>query len=239
MPQIIPTDHTIYWTAKQAGMLVHIGETPPEAITASGHELTQADNENGLLNDLVGFESEFPALPAQGEAVEAKQIYNYDGTLVMARQSHTRTEHDPAAIPALFVIHQIEGDGYLDWVIGEYLEKGKIRRYNNQLYVVTSPLLTVAGQTPDIVPAHYQPYVPPGDTWTDSGATYQGVIGAGVCNVSDTSPFGAGQSIRIGTVETSVVSIWTPGAPGVLQFPVGDTMALDAVANGTMIEIQQ
>jgi hypothetical protein len=56
----------------------------------------------------------------------------------------------------------------------------------------------------------------PPKTWQDSGATYVSLVGAGVIRVSNTAPFSPGLLIRISGLETTVNTIFTPGANGIL-----------------------
>jgi len=80
---------------------------------------------------------------------------------------------------------------------------------------------------------------PQGDTWTDSGATFEGVVGGGVINVSDTSVFQTPEPIRIGTVEVNATSVWTPGAPGILAIDATPTNLQFSTPNGTPVEVQR
>ena len=79
---------------------------------------------------------------------------------------------------------------------------------------------------------------PPGDTWNDSGATFEGVVGGGVIWVSDTSLFQTPEPIRIGTVEITANSIWSAGTPGILAVSATPVeLQFGNTANGTAIEV--
>ena len=79
---------------------------------------------------------------------------------------------------------------------------------------------------------------PPGDpVWTASGATFEGVVGGGVISVSDTSVFSFPESIRIGSIEITANSVFTPGAPGVILVSETSTDLQFNTPNGTIIEV--
>lgn len=52
-------------------------------------------------------------------------------------------------------------DLYEDWVVGESVEVGDVRRYNGKLYKVIQAHTTQADWTPDSVPALWNEYTPP------------------------------------------------------------------------------
>ena len=52
-------------------------------------------------------------------------------------------------------------DLYEDWVVGESVSVGDVRRYNGKLYKVIQAHTTQADWTPDSVPALWNVYTPP------------------------------------------------------------------------------
>jgi len=83
--------------------------------------VTQLGDATGISNDLTAIIGEGEAaflaaaqdspavvgyhpLPAAGTELQAGEIYGYAGGLVIIRQSHRRTEHAPADVPALWQV---------------------------------------------------------------------------------------------------------------------------------------
>jgi len=104
---------------------------------------------------------DIPDLPDAGVPVTKDRIYLYKPateetpeSLVICRQSHTRTEHAIEDIPALFTFHRDNTDD-LEWIPNELVKNGWKRWYNGKQYECLTPveMLTVVGQTPDITPA--------------------------------------------------------------------------------------
>jgi len=90
------------------------------------------------------------------------------------------------------------------------------------------------------IDADGNPVEPPaGDTWTNSGATFEGVVGGGVINVSDTSVFQTPEAIRIGGIEVNATSVFTPGAPGILAIDSTPSELQFETPNGTPIEVRR
>jgi hypothetical protein len=96
-----------------------------------------------------------PDLPTEGEVL--KGMYNYNGQVVYCREKHDRTIYDPADIPNLFTTFRTNSDT-LEWIPNELVQQGWKRMYNGIQYEMIQPskVLTVEGQTPDIVPALWQ-----------------------------------------------------------------------------------
>jgi hypothetical protein len=96
-------------------------------------------------------------LPEMGQAIVKDKIYRFESDdgfppLVIARQDHTRTEHDPKIIPALFSFFRENADD-LEWIPNEKVDLGWKRMWNDKQYEVIQPHMTVIGQTPDLTPA--------------------------------------------------------------------------------------
>jgi hypothetical protein len=99
-------------------------------------------------NDLSTVDAElFEMLPEIGQQVEKGVIYNYNGNAVMAMQSHTRTEHAPETVPALFSVYRAD-TGDLDWQENEIVEIGAIRTYSDQKYEALQKHQSVSSWTP-------------------------------------------------------------------------------------------
>jgi len=148
---------------------------------------------------------DYAALPAMGEPVTAGVIYNDSGNLVVARQTHNRTEHDVSTIPALFAVWRTGASGDLDWVDQEQVEVGMRRVFDGVLYECLQAHQTQSDWTPPAVPALWKVVVTetPTDDWTP-GVTYA---------VDDVVMYNE-QEWRCAQAHTALAH-WYPGAPGV------------------------
>ena len=89
-------------------------------------------------------------LPEMGQLVEAKKVYAWNGQNVIARQEHTRTEHDPDTVPALFSVYREAYDG-IEWIANEPVLVGNQRKHNDIMYEVITAHTTEF--SPDLAPA--------------------------------------------------------------------------------------
>jgi len=103
-------------------------------------------------------------LPAAGTELQAGEIYGYAGGLVIVRQSHTRTEHAPADVPALFSVYRA-GGGVQAWIANEPVMIGTHRTYGGVEYVCLRAHTTQADWTPPATPALWQVYTAPSVNW--------------------------------------------------------------------------
>ena len=122
MPHFRATDRPVWWAV--GNPIVASGMTEAGGLTVTGLDLFNAEDENAFLLSVVDSAGDFNPLPAMGGWCEAGVIYSYDDDLVICRQSHARTEHDPADIPALFTVYREDAGEALDWVAGERVEIG-------------------------------------------------------------------------------------------------------------------
>ncbi|HKK43088.1 MAG TPA: carbohydrate-binding protein, partial [Bacteroidales bacterium] len=101
------------------------------------------------------------------------KMYDYNGKVVLCRQDHLRTEHDPETVPALFSFYR-EDTGDLDWIVNESVEIGSIRTYNGIKYECIQAHMTLQGWEPDKTPALWKVYqeAPPVGAWS-SGVAYK------------------------------------------------------------------
>ena len=182
MPTLIPTDRPIIWRVKDDGS--H-GTTRLAEVTAVSQFVTHiaGEGEQAFLDAVVADGDAYPALPRQGTELERGEIYDDGGTLVMVRQSHTRTEHDPADVPALFLVWRADAGDVLEWVVGEQVYVGTLRIYDGTTYECIQAHVTQRDWTPPSVPALWQVYTPPGgtDEWA-AGVAYTGDNTAGAGN---------------------------------------------------------
>ena len=126
-------------------------------------------------------------LPEMGQPVVKDKIYKHESDdgfppLVIARQNHVRTEHDPKTVPALFSFFR-ENSDTLEWIMNEWVELGWKRVYGGKTYEVIQAHQTQSDWTPPATPALWKIYVDPliVSEWTypigyivDQLVTYQG-----------------------------------------------------------------
>ena len=112
----------------------------------------------------------FPQMPSQGTQLSSGEVYLFNDLAYMVRQDHTRTEHDPDTIPALFYRYRILDDGN-DWVEGEWVVEGSKRDYSGVTYTAIQTHQTQLGWEPPNVPALWQADVGPSIAW-QAGTLY-------------------------------------------------------------------
>lgn len=173
MPEISTPAILIRWVAHSSGVL-HYGEiTPDQVVTTGLATLDSAENENEYLGLMASYVDALPEMPLQGTELQAGDIYSFSETVYMVRQSHARTEHDPADVPALFFMHRVDTDD-IEWIAGEWVHVGAERSYLDLTYKVVQAHQTQLGWEPPNVPALWvlqEPIDPPTSDW-QIGATY-------------------------------------------------------------------
>jgi hypothetical protein len=209
MAFISATDAALLHAAIDNNITLAAGITRVGETTISGYELVSSADELEFLALTVGRAGGYNPLPAMGEPVEAGVIYSYEGSLVIARQSHTRTEHDPADVPALFIVWREDADDVLQWIAGEQVHVGTRRIYQDVVYECIQAHVTQSDWTPPAVPALW--VVVPDDAepgeWQPNTAyviddivTYQGITYR--CRQSHTS--------QVGWEPPNVLALWEP-----------------------------
>lgn len=236
MTKIIDNPDAAQFYVVVDGSTVIEGVCSPGDVVATALPATVSSSENEHLAALAAYSDQFPPLPDAGTWLEAGDKYSHAGGVLIVRQSHARTEHDPSTVPNLFLVHREEGDDYLDWIAPEFVTLGVIRIYEGQHYKCIQPHTTQSDWTPPATPALWAEYTPPvsGGEWVDSGETAIAFLGSQVIRVTDTAPFSVDMQIRIGGVEAVVTSIFTPGVNGILIISPHI-----AVTGGEVIEIWQ
>lgn len=203
MAEIKPTDRPVYFAVENAGQIGLTGKTEIGEVTqtAAGKTVHYDADENAFLGKAAGKATNYNPLPAAGASLLAGEIYGYGGGLVIVRQSHTRTEHAPADVPALFSVYRA-GGGVLDWVANETVTVGMHRRYGGVEYVCLQAHTTQADWIPPATPALWLVYAPPSPNWA-VGVAYK--IGDVVLYVPN------GLTYRCIQAHTSQAG-WTPPA---------------------------
>jgi hypothetical protein len=138
----------------------------------------------------------FPPLPPAGTWLEAGKPYQYGDGVVVVRQDHTRTEHEPSTVPALFLVWRESNADALPWIAQEQVYVGTVRTYEGVTYRCIQAHPTE--MPPPEAPALWavvvdsddpQPWVQPtgahdayniGDRVTYDGFTWQSTIDANV-----------------------------------------------------------
>lgn len=134
MPTILPSDRPILYTV--------LAEEPISDVTQVG-DLTGVNealsvvadtDENAYLGALAPHADAFPPLPGAGTALEAGRPYQYGDGVVVVRQDHTRTEHEPSTVPALFLVWRADAGDALPWIAQEQVYVGTLRTYEGVTY---------------------------------------------------------------------------------------------------------
>ena len=143
----------------------HIGVTEPDQVTTSGQpSFTSSSDALLFLQSTSTLPVVYDTLPPIGELLTEGDIYEYQGRLVIVRQTHNRTIFEPSEVPALFAVWREDlPDQVLPWIVGEIVYPGTIREYLAINYECIQQHQTVVGQTPNLVPALWNVYTVPGD----------------------------------------------------------------------------
>lgn len=170
MPHVIADERGMWWAI--GAPIVATGMTETSGCTVTGLPLIAEADETAFLGAVAGqaVGAGVMPLPEQGAWCEAGAIYAHNGGLVICRQSHNRTEHDPADVPALFIVYR-EDTGVLDWIPDEQVHVGTRRMFDSTEYECLQPHVTQADWTPPAVPALWRAVVEPSAEW-QAGVTY-------------------------------------------------------------------
>ncbi len=152
----------------------------------------------------------FPPLPGAGTALEAGKPYQYGDGVVVVRQDHTRTEHEPSTVPALFLVWRADAGDALPWIAQEQVYVGTVRTYEGVTYRCIQAHQTQTDWTPDATPTLWAVVVeePTTDEWA-VGVAYK---------VGDVVTYG-GVTYRCRQSHVSIAS-WTPPATLALWLPL-------------------
>ena len=203
------------------GSVLHRVSVGPEQSMATGQPVVeQTESEVEHVGHLAPYADQFPPLPDEGEPVEAGEIYAHGDGLVMARQSHPRTEHDPADVLALFVVYR-EGAEGLDWVPSETVDVGTLREYYGSTYRAIQGHTTQEGWQPPNVPALWESVNEETEPTTepDTGPTLHPTFEAGIDVVVGDVYVYEGIHYRVMQAHTTA-DHWSPPAAPSLWLPV-------------------
>ena len=143
-----------YWSVVDSGgNIINSGRLEPHLQVETRHPtILNAQNENEYLAQLNSVGTVSDPLPPTGTELEAGAVYAWEGQNVIVRQDHTRTEHDPDTVPALFLVYRADYEG-MEWVPNEQVMLGDQRTHETIKYECIQSHVTVVGQTPDLTPA--------------------------------------------------------------------------------------
>ena len=194
----------------QVDVLIMEGELSGAEYMATPLTVVADEDDNTFLGAVAGYADAFPPLPEPGQSVEADRIYNYDGTLVLIRQAHTRrAEDDPLNTLALYAIYREDAGEALDWIAGESVVVGTRRLYNDVLYQCLQAHTTQSDYTPlATLGVLWQVVAPPTAEWA-VGVAYK---------VGDEVMY-QGALYRCRQAHTSIAT-WTPPAVLALWLPI-------------------
>lgn len=144
----------------------------------------------------------FPAMPAMGTRLTAGELYQLGDDVWIVRQTHDRTEHDPATVPALFMVYRADAAATIAWVAGEPVSVGMRRTYGGKTWECLQAHVTQSDWTPPATPTLWREVVavPPTSEWK-AGVAYQ---------IGDRVTY-QGATYECRQAHTSI-STWTPAA---------------------------
>ena len=159
-----PEKSEYYSVVNDAGDVISSGRIDAGLyLHATSPVVIHDQNENAYLDQMNTSGATSPDLPAAGAELATGEVYAWNGQNVIVRQDHTRTEHDPDTVPALFTIYREDYDG-MEWIANEEVKLGDERTWDAVKYQAITGHVTVAGQTPDLVPALWKRHR---DDWAD------------------------------------------------------------------------
>ncbi len=201
MAHITTTTKPIYFATRSGANIVHTGAIETGGALGTPLTLINNEDENAYLGAVAGLAGSYNPLPAAGADLKAGEIYGYGGGLVIVRQSHVRTTHAPADVPALFSVYRSGATGAMEWIANEPVMVGTLRKYGGKTYRCIQAHTTQTDWTPPNTPA----------LWAEVVETTPGAWAVGVAyKVNDVVTYN-GSSYRCLQAHTSQAG-WTPAA---------------------------
>jgi hypothetical protein len=172
---------------------------------------TYGEGDAAFVEAAQAVASLFPPLPNAGW-LEQGTVYQHGGQAVIVRQAHNRTEHNPADVPALFLVYRADAD-VLAWIAGEQVYVGTQRTYGDVTYRCLQSHASQVDWTPTatlgVLWAVVAEEPPPGPAAWAVGVAYK---------IGDEVTYG-GKLYRCRQAHTSI-STWTPPAVLALWLPL-------------------
>ena len=203
MTLLQPVREPARWLVRAATVPIADGETRIGEATGGGSqiEFIGAEGDAAFLAATAGKGGDYNPLPAFGQWCEANMIYGYNDNLVICRQSHNRTEHDPADVPALFMVYRADAADVLEWIAGEQVQVRTQRTYGGVIYECLQAHVTQGDWTPPVTPALWKVVVviPTTPVWVrptgaqdayalDALATHNGRVWKSLMNANTYEP---------------------------------------------------
>jgi len=206
MATIQPIAQPAFWRVTRGDEkldgITHLGELTGVAPDASE---IHGEGETAFVTALAPVADTLHELPDSGW-LEAGAVYSYGGSVVMVRQPHYRTEHDPASVLALFwTVNSTDA-----WIAGEWVAVGVVRTYGGKSWRCIQAHTTQADWTPPSVPALWAEVV-------EEPATSEWAVGVAY-KVGDEVTY-AGLLYRCIQTHTSI-STWYPSIVPALWLPI-------------------
>ena len=207
MPHVIADERAMFWAV--GAPIVATGLTEVGAATLTGLALIADADENAFLDAVAGeaVGAGVTPLPEMGKWCEAGTIYAHGDGLVICRQSHARTEHDPADIPALFIVYREDAASVLEWIAGEQVHVGTRRLYAGAEYECLQAHVTQSDWTPPSVPALWRAVVEPSAEW-QAGTAYK--VGDRVLYAGLLYECRQAHTAQVGWEPPNVLALWLP-----------------------------
>ncbi len=215
MPMILPVDRPILYTV--------LAEEPISDVTRVG-DLTGVNealsvvadaDENAYLGALADVAEAFPPLPPAGTWLEAGKPYQWCDGVVIARQGHTRTEHDPATVPALFLVWRLDAGDGAPWIAQEQVYVGTQRTYGGATYKCLQAHVTQEDWVPPNVLALWAVVVEEPEEPQEPG-TPEWAVGVAY-KVGDVVTYGGAEyecrqshTAQVGWEPPKVLALWLP-----------------------------
>ena len=202
--QILPTNQPIYYCVSNPSVLLtgmtHVGELT--GVAPNFDVIADADP-LAFVAALPG--ERFEPLPESGW-LEQGALYRCGDEVVLVRQSHFRTAHHPADVPALFIVWREDAPG-LDWVAGEQVYVGTRRLCAGIEYECLQAHVTQSDWTPPSVPALWRAVVEPSAEW-QAGTAYK--VGDRVLYAGLLYECRQAHMAQVGWEPPNVLALWLP-----------------------------
>lgn len=211
MPAMISAiERPLLWAVLENNAVIEAGITEAGNTTITGLDMVSDASENAFLGKVAGAAGDYQPLPAAGTWLEAGTLYAFAGGLVLVRQSHSRTEHAPADVPALLAVYRENAGDVLAWVANEFVSVGTRRLYQDKVYEALQAHTTQSD-------------------WQPNAPGILGVLWREVVEAPATPEWAAGIAYKVGDEVTyqgatyrclqahTSAAHWYPTAPGILN----------------------
>lgn len=176
---------------------------------ATSLDVVADEDENTFLQALAPHADAFPPLPDAGW-LEAGAVYQHGDGAVIVRQSHERTEHAPADVPALFMVYRPDATDVLAWVAGEQVTVGTRRMYGGVEYECLQSHVTQQDWTPDATPSLWAVVVAEPEPIAEWAVGVAYAVGDVVTYQGSRYECRQAHTAQIGWQPPNVLALWLP-----------------------------